>query len=33
MEDELKQWGPGKIMTEEQRHMMLLAFEAHRILN
>jgi len=32
-EDELKHWGPGKIMTEEQRQMMLLAFEAHQILN
>ena len=26
-EDELKLWGPGKIVTEEQRQMMLQAFE------
>jgi len=28
-EDELKHWGPGNILTEEQRQMMLQAFEAH----
>ena len=28
-EEELKHWGPGNIVTEEQRQMMLQAFEGH----
>ncbi|KAL8824670.1 MAG: hypothetical protein Q9191_004899 [Dirinaria sp. TL-2023a] len=29
-EEDLSQWGPGKIVTEEQRQIMLLAFQQHK---